>query len=278
MLGNRPEGDRPLLDRPILDRPGDQSILGNRPIVNQPIMPSLGEAVLKNEIKEEIVGRHIERAVHVRERIRDLYYRENHPIAYWRNHMWTNHPVWSWWRVTAPNRWANWSNVASWCGYSGSYAQPVNYVYSSEGVYANGKQVNVDDQYSEQARQLAKAGKQLLQQKIVALVKTSGPGNLAKKAPIHLYDAALAITPSRFDDKSLAELLSFGRRQREAIRLPVANQHGIRYGNPCLLKTVMQNRLVGCQTGVIRFVDDEATAVLDGISQPGVTVWPFTAW
>ena len=45
----------------------------------------------------------------VRDRIRELYYRENHPFVYWWHYMWTNHPVWSWWRVTAPYRWADWS-------------------------------------------------------------------------------------------------------------------------------------------------------------------------
>ena len=82
--------------------------------------------------------------------------------------MWTRHPVWSWWRVTTPYRWASWSNVSTWCGYSGSYAQPVRYNYTSQGVYANNQQVKVDDTYSKQARELAAAGKKLLQEKIDA--------------------------------------------------------------------------------------------------------------
>ncbi len=82
--------------------------------------------------------------------------------------MWTRHPIWSWWHVTAPYRWANWSSVTSWCGYGGSYAEPVTYDYTDEGVYANGKQVVVDDEYSKQARELAAAGAQLLQQKVDA--------------------------------------------------------------------------------------------------------------
>ena len=131
-------------------------------------MPSLGQEVLRDEVRKEIVGQHIERAVHVRDRVRDLYHRENHPIAYWRNYMWEKHPVWSWWNVTRPNRWASWSSVSSWCGYSGGYSQPVTYQYTDQGVYANNQQVKVDDQYSQQARELAAAGKQMLQKKIDA--------------------------------------------------------------------------------------------------------------
>jgi len=131
-------------------------------------MPSLGEKTLADEIRKEIVSRRIERAVHVRDRIRELYNRENHPFMYWWHHMWTKHPVWSWWRVTMPYRWANWGSVTSWCGYSGSYAQPVQYEYSDQGVYANGQEVQVDDEYTKQARELAKAGADLLQQTIDA--------------------------------------------------------------------------------------------------------------
>lgn len=164
-LPERPlAGDRPVLDRVLDDRP----ILGNQPIVNQPIMPSLGQAVLRDEVRREMLSRRIERAIHVRDRIRHLYYRENHPFTYWWSYMWTKHPVWSWWHVTTPYRWANWSSVSSWCRYRGSYSQPVMYEYTDQGVYADGKQVNVDDKYSQQARELAAAGKNLLQQKIDA--------------------------------------------------------------------------------------------------------------
>jgi hypothetical protein len=166
-LPNRPViGDRPGLDRLPNDRPILRDPIGNRPIVNQPIMPSLGEAVLRDEVRKEIVSRRVERAVHVRDRIRQLYYSRNHPFVYWWHYMWTRHPVWSWWRVTAPYRWASWSSVTSWCGYSSSYSQPVAYEYTDQGIYANGKEVVVDEEYSKQARELAAAGAQLLQQKI----------------------------------------------------------------------------------------------------------------
>jgi hypothetical protein len=131
-------------------------------------MPNLGEKILGEEIRKEIVGRRIERAVRVRDRIRELYYRENHPFIYWWTYMWTRHPIWSWWRVTMPYRWASWSSVTGWCGYSGSYAQSVQYEYTDDGVYANGQEVQVDDGYTQQARQLAKAGADLLKQKIDA--------------------------------------------------------------------------------------------------------------
>jgi hypothetical protein len=131
-------------------------------------MPNLGEKILGEEIRKEIVGQRVERAVGVRDRIRDLYYRENHPFMHWRHQMWTKHPVWSWWRVTMPYRWASWSSVSSWCGYSGSYAQPVSYEYTDSGVYANGQEVQVDDEYTQQARELAKAGADLLKQKVDA--------------------------------------------------------------------------------------------------------------
>ena len=58
--------------------------------------------------------------------------------------------------------------MSSWCGYSGSYAEPVTYEYTDDGTYANGQEVTVDDEYSKQARELAAAGAQLLQQKIDA--------------------------------------------------------------------------------------------------------------
>jgi hypothetical protein len=162
-------GDRPILggDRPVVPG-GDRPILGDRPIVDRPIMPNLGEKILGEEIRKEIVGQRIERAAGVRDRIRDMYYRENHPFVHWWHHMWTKHPVWSWWRVTMPYRWASWSSVSSWCGYSGSYAQPVSYEYTDSGVYANGQEVQIDDEYTQQARELAKAGADLLQQKVDA--------------------------------------------------------------------------------------------------------------
>ena len=160
------DNEPPLLP----DRPGaeDHPVLGNRPIVDRPIMPNLGEQILRDEIRGEIAARRVERAVHVRDRIQQLYYRQNHPFTYWYHYMWTRHPVWSWWRVTAPYRWANWSSVTSWCGYSGSFAEPVTYEYTDNGTYANGKEVVVGDEYSNQARELAAQGAQLLQQKVDA--------------------------------------------------------------------------------------------------------------
>jgi len=167
---NRPPGaNQPVAGQlPAPPADGKGPILGDRPIIDRPIMPNLGEKILAEEIRKEIVGRRIERAAHVRDRIRELYFRENHPFMHWWAHMWTKHPIWSWWRVTMPYRWANWGSVTSWCGYSGSYAQPVSYEYSDQGVYANGQEVQVDDEYSKQARELAKAGADLLQQKIDA--------------------------------------------------------------------------------------------------------------
>ena len=113
-----------LGDRPILgDGPGlaDRPILGERPV----FLPEFGEGILKDEIRKEIIARRIERGVEVRDRIRDLYYRANHPFCYWWHYMWTKHPVWSWWRVTAPLRWCNWNTCTSYYGWSGNYAQPV---------------------------------------------------------------------------------------------------------------------------------------------------------
>ncbi len=165
-LPARPSEGRPPSDG--LGLGGDRPVMGDRPILDRPIMPNLGEQILRDEIRNEIVAHRVEEAVRVRDRIRELYYRENHPFVYWWHYMWTNHPVWSWWRVTAPYRWADWSSVSSWCGYSGSYAQPVTYEYTDDGTYANGQEVTVDDEYSKQARELAAAGAQLLQQKIDA--------------------------------------------------------------------------------------------------------------
>jgi hypothetical protein len=58
--------------------------------------------------------------------------------------------------------------VTSWCNYGGSYAEPVTYEYTSDGTYANGKEVVADDEYSRQARELAASGAELLQQKVDA--------------------------------------------------------------------------------------------------------------
>ena len=165
-LPARPSEGRPPSDG--LGLGGDRPVMGDRPILDRPIMPNLGEQILRDAVRKEIVARRVERAAQVRDRIRELYYRENHPFVYWWHYMWTNHPVWSWWRVTAPYRWADWSSVSSWCGYSGSYAQPVTYEYTDDGTYANGQEVTVNDEYSKQARELAAAGAQLLQQKIDA--------------------------------------------------------------------------------------------------------------
>jgi hypothetical protein len=168
-LSGPPSANQPVAGQlPAPPPGGDRSILGERPIIDRPIMPNLGEKILAEEVRKEIVARRMERAVHVRDRIRDLYFRENHPFMHWWTHMWTKHPIWSWWRVTMPYRWANWGSVTSWCSYTGSYAQPVSYEYSDQGVYANGQEVQVDDEYSKQARELAKAGADLLQQKIDA--------------------------------------------------------------------------------------------------------------
>ena len=73
-------------------------MLGDRPILDRPIMPNLGQQILRDEIRKEIVGRRVERAAGVRDRIRELYYRDNHPFVYWWHYMWTRHPVWSSWR------------------------------------------------------------------------------------------------------------------------------------------------------------------------------------
>ena len=51
-------------------------------------------------------------------------------------------------------------------GSDGSYAQSATYEYTSNGTYANGKQLVINDEYSKQARELAAAGAQMLQQKI----------------------------------------------------------------------------------------------------------------
>jgi len=131
-------------------------------------MPTLGEKVLGEAVRREIISQRLEYAIDVRDRIRHLYYRNNHPYTYWWHYMWAKHPVWSWWQMTSPAGWANWSSVTGWCGYSNSYAEQVSYDYNDNGVYANGQEVQVDDAYSKQARELAKTGADLLQKRIDA--------------------------------------------------------------------------------------------------------------
>jgi hypothetical protein len=160
-IGDGPDsGDRPIIGDgpPIWDRP----IVGDRP----EFLPDFGENILEEEIHNEIIARRIERAVHVRDRIRDLYYRENHPFCYWWHYMWTNHPVWSWWRVTAPLQWCSWNQCTTYYGWSGTYAQPVQHEYTQQGVYADGRQVKTNAAYTEQALQLARAGAEKLQQAV----------------------------------------------------------------------------------------------------------------
>jgi hypothetical protein len=163
VAGQLPGTDRPITgDRPILgDGPGiaDRPMVGERPV----FLPEFGEGILRDEIRKEIVARRIERGVAVRDRIRELYYQRNHPFVYWWHYMWTNHPVWSWWRTVAPLRWCNWSTCTSYYGWSGTYAQPVSYEYTDQGVYADGREVVTNEQYTQQALDLARDGAQKLQ-------------------------------------------------------------------------------------------------------------------
>ncbi len=146
---------------PILgDGPGlaDRPFVGERPV----FLPEFGEGILREEVRNEIIASRIERGVAVRERIRDLYYARNHPFVYWWHYMWTNHPIWSWWRVTAPYRWCDWNTCSSYYGWSGNYAQPVSYEYTDQGVYADGREVKTNEQYTKQALELARTGAEKL--------------------------------------------------------------------------------------------------------------------
>lgn len=80
---------------------------------------------------------------------------DNHP----RWDFWSDHPNWAAWRVNRPYRWAAWGALTGWLGYGysdggGGYG----YDYSDDSVYVDNQAYPMDEQYAQQATEIAQAG------------------------------------------------------------------------------------------------------------------------
>lgn len=80
-------------------------------------------------------------------------FQDNHP----RWDFWKDNPNWARFRYNRPYRWATWAALGGWVGYGGSDGG-YGYDYSDDGVYVDGQEYPVDEQYTEQAATLAQAG------------------------------------------------------------------------------------------------------------------------
>lgn len=114
--------------------------------------------------RDQIADRRHDRGANIRDHVNDHYY--HHPGGQWNNwygNCWHHNPVWPWWNVSRPLRWAAWGSLASWCGGGTYYVEPMyyDYGYTSTGesvVYVDSNPVaNVDD-YAASAEELAATG------------------------------------------------------------------------------------------------------------------------
>jgi hypothetical protein len=76
---------------------------------------------------------------------------------------WRSHPNWSRWRWTRPYSWASWAGLITWFGWGGGYANVSydygdNLYYDDGNVYEDGQQVATEEEYAQQAEQLAAGG------------------------------------------------------------------------------------------------------------------------
>jgi hypothetical protein len=90
-----------------------------------------------------------------RDEIRDQI-RDNHP----RLDFWQDHPYWAAWRINRPYRWAAWGALTGWCSGYG-WSEPVDYSYGENVYYEDGQvyygdqPVATEEEYTEQAEQIA---------------------------------------------------------------------------------------------------------------------------
>ncbi len=142
----------------FLNRPGDGNRVADRKIGPEAVRgidnrgpQRLGTADRGN-LKNEVTRRGDE----VRGRID-----QNYP--HW--DFWKDHPDWARYRWNRPYRWATWTAVNNWFGWS---APSVNYVYGDNlyyddgNVYYDGTQVATDTEYAQQAEEYAQAGEEAL--------------------------------------------------------------------------------------------------------------------
>ena len=109
----------------------------------------------RDQRQQEFRANQDQRQQHRQERGNDIRneWLDNHP----RWDFWSDHPNWAQWRFNRPYRWAAWGALGGWLGYGysdGGYG----YDYSDSGVYVDGQEYPIDEQYNEQATQLAEAG------------------------------------------------------------------------------------------------------------------------
>ena len=76
---------------------------------------------------------------------------------------WQSHPDWARWRWTRPYAWANWAGLLTWFGWGSGYDNVLydygdNLYYDDGNVYEDGQQVATEQEYAEQAEQLAAEG------------------------------------------------------------------------------------------------------------------------
>ena len=87
----------------------------------------------------------------------------DHNYPHW--DFWKDHPDWARYRWNRPYRWATWTSVNNWFGWSAPY---VNYVYGDNLYYNDGNvyydetQIATDSEYAQQAEEYAQAGEEAL--------------------------------------------------------------------------------------------------------------------
>jgi hypothetical protein len=145
-IADRPgTGLRPGVENPIAgNRPG----IGDRPIGDRPIAGNRPDRISNRQDRQD---NRVNRRDEVRDQVRD-----NHPYL----DFWQDHPGWAAWRINRPYRWATWGALTGWCsGYGWSEEVPYAYgdnVYYDDGqVYYGDAPVATEEEYAEQAEQIA---------------------------------------------------------------------------------------------------------------------------
>lgn len=154
-LQNRPStlpANRPGVSNPIAGtRPGvgDRPGVNNRANIDHPIAGRPDRIQDRQDRRDN----RFERRDEVRDQIRD-----NHP----RLDFWADHPNWARWRINTPYRWAAWGAITGWCtGYG--WSEPVDYAYGENVYYDDGQvyygdtAVATEEEYAQQAEQIAES-------------------------------------------------------------------------------------------------------------------------
>ncbi|WP_437223009.1 hypothetical protein SH661x_003036 [Planctomicrobium sp. SH661] len=95
-----------------------------------------------------------------RDEVRDQV-RDNHP----RLDFWSDYPNWAAWRINRPYRWATWGALTGWVAYG--WGEPVYYNYGDNVYYDNGtvyygdNAVASEEEYAQQAQDIAQSAPQV---------------------------------------------------------------------------------------------------------------------